>query len=329
MHMADALISPAIAGVTGIISGALVVVAVKKVRNSQTENIVPLMGVMGAFIFAAQMINFSIPGTGSSGHIIGGILLAALLGPWAGFITLTSVLIIQCLIFADGGLMALGCNIFNMAACACLVAYPLIYKPLMKYPASFGKMLVISILTCVVGLELGALAVTVETEVSGITALPMAQFLLFMLPIHLAIGIGEGVATASVLYFIQKYKPELLFSVRQSEATVSDVHSYKRAVLTFAVLALLIGGAFSWVASSDPDGLEWSVSHLTGTTEPTAISGSGAYEITRNIQETTAVMPDYNTTFAGIIGGVIVVLVIWLLSVLLQYKKKVVSKHNE
>lgn len=329
MHMADALISPVIAGVTGIISGALVVVAVKKVRNSQTENIVPLMGVMGAFIFAAQMINFSIPGTGSSGHIIGGVLLAALLGPWAGFITLTSVLIIQCLIFADGGLMALGCNIFNMAACACLVAYPLIYKPLMKYPASFGKMLVISILTCVVGLELGALAVTVETEASGITALPMAQFLFFMLPIHLAIGIGEGVATASVLYFIQKYKPELLFSVRQSEATVSDVHSYKKAVLIFAVLALLIGGAFSWVASSDPDGLEWSVSHLTGTTEPTAISGSGAYEITRNIQETTAVMPDYNTTFAGIIGGVIVVLVVWLLSVLLQYKKKVVSKHNE
>lgn len=329
MHMADALVSPAIAGVTGIISGALVVVAVKKMRNSQTENIVPLMGVMGAFIFAAQMINFSIPGTGSSGHIIGGILLAALLGPWAGFITLTSVLIIQCLIFADGGLMALGCNIFNMAACACLVAYPLIYKPLMKYPASFGKILGISILTCVAGLELGALAVTVETEASGITALPMIQFLLFMLPIHLAIGIGEGMATASILYFIQKYKPELLFPMRQSETAVTDFHRYKRAILTFAVLALLIGGAFSWVASSNPDGLEWSVFHLTGNTETAVMSGSGAYEITRNIQETTALMPDYNTTFAGIIGGVIVVLVIWALSVLLQYKKKVVSKHNE
>lgn len=329
MHMADALVSPAIAGVTGIISGALVVVAVKKIRNSQAENIVPLMGVMGAFIFAAQMINFSIPGTGSSGHIIGGVLLAALLGPWAGFITLTSVLIIQCLIFADGGLMALGCNIFNMAVCACLVAYPLIYRPLMKYPASFGKILGISILTCIVGLELGALAVTVETEASGITALPMAQFLLFMLPIHLAIGIGEGVATASILYFIQKYKSELLFSVRQSKIKVTESHCYKRAVLIFAVLALLIGGTFSWIASSDPDGLEWSVFHLIGTTEPTVISGSRAYEITRNIQETTAVMPDYNTTFAGIIGGIIVVLVIWALSVLLQYKKKVVSKHNE
>ncbi len=74
------------------------------------------MGVMGAFVFAAQMINFAIPGTGSSGHIIGGILLAAVLGPWAAFLTLSSVLLLQCLLFADGGFMALGCNILNMAA---------------------------------------------------------------------------------------------------------------------------------------------------------------------------------------------------------------------
>ena len=80
------------------------------------------MGVMGAFIFAAQMLNFSIPGTGSSGHIVGGILLASMLGPWAAFLTLSSVIIIQCLVFADGGLMAIGCNIINMAAMSTLVA---------------------------------------------------------------------------------------------------------------------------------------------------------------------------------------------------------------
>ena len=329
MHMADALVSPAIAGMTGIISGALVVVAAKKIRNGQAENMVPLMGVMGAFIFAAQMINFSIPGTGSSGHIVGGVLLAALLGPWAAFITLTSVLIIQCLIFADGGLMALGCNIFNMAACTCLIAYPLIYKPLMKYPASFGKIIGVSVLTCVIGLELGAVAVTVETEASGITALPMAQFLWFMLPIHLAIGIGEGVATAAVLYFIQQYKSELLLSVRQTG--VKSVHAVhlKRVVLIIAVLALLIGGTFTWIASSDPDGLEWSIYNITGTTEPAVASADKMYGIALNIQETTAVMPDYNSTFAGIIGGIIVVLVIWVLSGLLQYKKKVIPEHNE
>lgn len=321
MHMADALVSPLTAGVAGILSGALVVVAAKKVRNSETENIVPLMGVMGAFIFAAQMINFSIPGTGSSGHIVGGVLLASLLGPWAGFLTLTSVLIIQCLIFADGGLMALGCNIFNMAACTCLIAYPLIYKPLMKYPASFGKIMAISVLTCVAGLELGAVAVTIETEASGITALPMSQFLLFMLPIHLAIGIGEGVATAAVIYFILKYKPELLLRVQPSEAgSATDRHPSK-AILVFAVLALLIGASFSWVASSDPDGLEWSISRLTGDTEPAVSSPGKMYGLAQNIQETTAIMPDYNTTFAGIAGGIIVVLVIWAITGLLQYKK--------
>lgn len=329
MHMADALVSPAVAGVAGIISGALVVVAARKIRNSHEENIVPLMGVMGAFIFAAQMINFSIPGTGSSGHIVGGVLLAVLLGPWAAFITLTSVLIIQCLIFADGGLMALGCNTFNMAVCACLIAYPLIYKPLMKYPASFGKIVGVSVLTCVVGLELGALAVTVETQASGITALPIAQFLWFMLPIHLAIGIGEGVATATVIYFIQKYKSELLLPVRQTEVNSSHAVHLKRAVLIIAVLALLIGGAFSWIASSNPDGLEWSVYNIIGTTEPAAVSTDRMYGIAQNIQETTAVMPDYDSTFAGIIGGIIVVLVIWVLSGLLRYKKKVISEHNE
>lgn len=329
MHMADALVSPVVAGVVGIVSGALVVVAAKKIKNSQTENIVPLMGVMGAFIFAAQMINFSIPGTGSSGHIVGGVLLAALLGPWAALITLASVLIIQCLIFADGGLMALGCNIFNMAVCACLIAYPLVFKPLMKYPASFGKIIWISVLACVIGLELGALAVTLETEASGITALPMPQFLLFMAPIHLIIGIGEGLATAAVLYFVQKYKPELLMQVRRSEPAASHKMRFGKAVLVFAMLALLIGGAFSWIASSNPDGLEWSVYNVIGQTEPDISISSKVYGIAQNIQDVTAVMPDYNTNFAGIIGGIIVVLVIWVLSGLLQYRKKIIPKRNE
>ena len=99
------------------------------------------MGVMGAFIFAAQMINFSIPGTGSSGHLVGGILLSAILGPWAALITLASVLVIQCLVFADGGFMALGANILNMAALSCLVAYPLLFRPLMKPGASPGRII--------------------------------------------------------------------------------------------------------------------------------------------------------------------------------------------
>ena len=109
MHMSDALVSPEVAATAGVASLLLLGAAVRKVTRQRRddERLVPLMGVTGAFVFAAQMINFTIPGTGSSGHLIGGILLAALLGPWAALLTLASVLILQCLLFADGGLLAL------------------------------------------------------------------------------------------------------------------------------------------------------------------------------------------------------------------------------
>lgn len=329
MHMADALVSPPVAGVAGLISGTLLMVAAKKVRQNMADtNIIPLMGVMGAFVFAAQMINFSIPGTGSSGHIVGGVLLASVLGSWAALITLASVLVVQCLIFADGGLMALGANIFNMAVCTCLVAYPLIYRPLMKYPASAGRILWVSVLTCVVGLELGAVAVTLETEASGITALPVAQFLLFMTPIHLAIGICEGLATAAVIYFVQRYKPELLLHTADAEPAATRRAGVGKALLAFSLLAVAFGIAFTWIASSDPDGLEWSIARTTGGAELPA-GTSPSYGFAQHIQEATAVMPDYNTGFAGIVGGVLVVLITWAVTRLLQWKKKAVAKQNE
>ena len=116
MHMADALVSTAVAGTMYACSAVAAGYSLKKVRAADLNHKVPLMGVMGAFVFAAQMINFSIPGTGSSGHLTGGMMLSALLGPEAGFLTMTAVLVIQCLLFADGGLMALGCNMWNILA---------------------------------------------------------------------------------------------------------------------------------------------------------------------------------------------------------------------
>src|SRR3954454_10905279 len=114
MHMADALLSPAVGGTMWAGTAASIAYCSNKVRNELDDRKVPLMGVLGAFLFAAQMINFSIPGTGSSGHLGGGILLAVLLGPHAGLLVISSVLFVQALFFADGGLLALGCNIFNM-----------------------------------------------------------------------------------------------------------------------------------------------------------------------------------------------------------------------
>ena len=115
MHMADALVIPAVAGTMYAASTAAAGYSIKKVRLMDEPEKIPVMGVMGAFVFAAQMINFTIPGTGSSGHLCGGMLLTAVLGPWAGFLAMVGILLIQCLMFADGGLLALGCNIWNMA----------------------------------------------------------------------------------------------------------------------------------------------------------------------------------------------------------------------
>jgi cobalt/nickel transport system permease protein len=129
MHMADALLSPAVG--TTLWAGTAVVTgyASKKLKVQIDDKMIPLMGVLGAFIFAAQMINFTIPGTGSSGHLGGGMILAIILGPHAAFLVMASVLTVQALFFADGGLLALGCNIWNLGVYPCYLVYPLIYKP--------------------------------------------------------------------------------------------------------------------------------------------------------------------------------------------------------
>ena len=150
MHMADALVAPAVAATMYVCSGGAAGFSVKKVRLESDPKRIPVMGVMGAFVFAAQMINFTIPGTGSSGHLCGGMMLTALLGPYAAFLTMIGVLLIQCLLFADGGLLALGCNIWNMAFYGCFLGYFLFWRPMMKKGMSRGKIAGASILGCVV-----------------------------------------------------------------------------------------------------------------------------------------------------------------------------------
>ena len=138
MHMADALVSPAVGGTMLAVGLGLATIASKKLKSNFDAERVPLMSVMGAFVFAAQMINFAIPATGSSGHIGGGLLLAIILGTYPAFLTLACVLAIQALFFADGGLLAYGCNLINMGFFTCFVAYPLIYLPLSKRLTSNG-----------------------------------------------------------------------------------------------------------------------------------------------------------------------------------------------
>lgn len=325
MHMADALVSPSVAITAGAAAVALIVVASKKVSEIRREDILPLMGVMGAFVFAAQMINFTIPGTGSSGHIIGGVLLAALLGPWAAFITLASVLIIQCLVFADGGMMALGCNLINMGAVSCLLAYPFIYRPIVGRSKKRWRIMLGSVAACVTGLEIGALLVTAETELSGITALPVSQFLMFMLPIHLAIGLCEGLATGIVVCFVASYKPEMLYNpgrLHSSWRAAETGNGRKRlsrgtrnVLIAFGAAALVMAVSFTWIASSNPDGLEWSIEKLTGATE-----------LAEAMVPPTAIMPDYDSTFAGVLGGLIVMALLWGFCTIIFRKRRVSAK---
>lgn len=338
MHMADALAAPAVAATMYICSGIAGAYSIKKVRMEEDTKKIPMMGVMGAFVFATQMINFTIPGTGSSGHLCGGMLLSAILGPYAGFLAMIGVLLIQCLLFADGGLLALGCNIWNMAFYGCFIGSLLFWKPLMKQGASKKKIIIASIFGCMLTLQLGAFSVTLETLASNITALPFTFFVSVMQPIHLAIGLVEGLITATVLCFIYEARPELLWGVGDAAST-GNIE--KQAKLTFsktvgilAVFTVFIGGILSLFASTFPDGLEWSLEKITGSTELEA-AGS-AYETAAAIQETTSLLPDYafknseniaGTTFSGIVGALVVMAVCVGGCYLLKFFKKKINKN--
>src|SRR5674476_993267 len=208
--MADALISPAVGGVLWGATAVTVAYSARKVRNELDESKIPLMGVAGAFVFAAQMLNFAIPGTGSSGHLGGALILAILLGPEAAFLVIASVLAVQALFFADGGLLALGCNIFNLGFFPAFIAYPLIYQKLVGERPTQGRILLGAMAAAILSLQMGAFGVVMETWFSGISELPFTTFVLMMQPIHLAIGIVEGLVTATVGAFVWKARPEIL-----------------------------------------------------------------------------------------------------------------------
>lgn len=326
MHMADALLSPAVGGVMCAVSAGALAVAVRK-QKPQEEQKLPMMAVTGAFVFAAQMINFTIPGTGSSGHIGGGILLSGILGGPAALLTMAVVLVIQCLIFADGGLLALGCNVFNMGVIPCLLVYPLLFRRILGKRGGPARLMAASVVSAVIGLQLGVFGVVLETTVSGIAALPFSTFALLMQPIHLAIGLVEGIVTGAVLCYVQKSQPELLDACAAQEAGRN--RSVRKQIVVFAVAALLLAGGVSLFASGLPDGLEWAMERTAGTAELPA-EGT-VLEGAAQIQETTAVMPDYGISveneavggsLAGITGAAITFLLAGGVGVLLMIVKR-------
>ncbi len=343
MHMADALLSPAVGGIMWAATAGLALYGSRKVGQEMDDGKVPLMGVLGAFIFASQMINFTIPGTGSSGHLGGGLILAILLGPYAAFLVMASVLTVQALFFADGGLLALGANIFNLGFFPCFVALPLVYKGLVGRNPSRRRITLAAIVAGVVGLQLGALGVVCETVTSGISALPFTTFLLLMLPIHLGIGLVEGVVTAAVVNFVWTTQPEIM--ARSAAHQGMGGISIKKVVVALAVVTIITGGALSWFASSNPDGLEWSIAKVAGNNGELESTG-GIHQALAKLQEKLAFLPDYGfrssgaeatvddtakaawpavdpgTSVAGLVGGLLTLLVAVVIGWLLRRPRR-------
>lgn len=327
MHMADALLAPAVAATMYAATAVTVGASVKTLKKDETTAKLPTMAVTSALVFAGQMINYTIPGTGSSGHLCGGMMLTALLGPQAGFLSMVVILSIQALFFADGGLLALGANCWNMAFYGCFVGYYLLWRPIMRsklFGSSKGgaraKITLASILGCVLTLQLGAFSVVLETTASGITELPFGAFVGIMQPIHLAIGLVEGLITSAVLVFVYEARPELLMDMNTANESKC---SLKTTIVILAVVVAIVGGGLSLFASGNPDGLEWSMfgnaesgySENMGLDEESYGVSSGAAEVAGSIQEKTAFLPDYafatsdsaaGTSVSGLLGSAIV-----------------------
>ena len=357
MHMASELLNVPVATVTLVIAAGAIILAARRAQKTLDPERLPLMGVIGAFVFAAQMINFTLPGMpGTSGHLGGGVLLAVLVGPAAGIITIASILIVQCLIFQDGGLLALGCNIINMGVVPCVLGW-WIYRTVIgtgntvpawrEYLAAWAA--------CLFGVTTGAALVPIEAAFAGRFAIPVTQFLAVMVGVHLIIGAIEGVVTFAVLAYLRQVRPACL----GPKAAIAGKAGLSRKAVAFSLVitALLLAGVVSWFASSYPDGLEWSyLKHEYGDAQVAIKPPSDAILAADNIQAKYAPLPDYSArpaplgaiaagpadeattadawpnvtgwgSLAGVIGTIGTLVIVYIAAVLLGRKRQM-SDHE-
>jgi cobalt/nickel transport system permease protein len=295
LHIPDGFLNVAVSLVCWAITIVLVGIAVRRTQSELGERQVPLMGVMAAFIFAAQMINFPVAG-GTSGHLLGGALAAVTLGPWAGMLVMAAVIGVQALLFQDGGLLAMGANILNMGLLTALIGYGL-YRGVARQP--LGVRLGVAGVAAWLSVMAGALATALQLWLSGTVQLGVVMPA--MLGVHAIIGIGEALITVAALAFIARTRPDLVAPEQYPAGGAGWVLGGLAAVLVVLLLAPF--------ASADPDGLE-RVAEDLGFLE----RGQGApYEV----------IPDYTVPFLGetavstVVAGVIGALVVAGLLILL------------
>jgi cobalt/nickel transport system permease protein len=248
MHVPDGFLDTRTAVATGVLAAAGLGVALRQARRHLPPRRVPLLGLGAAFVFAAQMINFPVAG-GTSGHLLGAVLIGALVGPSAAVIVLSAVLIVQCLMFADGGISALGANIFNMGIVGGVGGWAIYHLTHRAVKGLFGRVLAAAFAAWC-STVLASIVCAGELAVSHTAA--WSVVLPAMAGIHVLIGMGEGLITALVLAGIARTRPDLL----EPEATVGAHGSYGAVVAYGGLIALGVALFASPFASSWPDGLD-------------------------------------------------------------------------
>ena len=293
LHIPDGFLSPLVASVGWLLAILIVGVAIRQTRRQLGERQVPLMGVLAAFIFAAQAINFPVA-AGTSGHLLGGALAAIVMGPWAATLIMTAVVSVQALIFQDGGLLALGWNIINMGVLTAFSGY-LIYRWLRSLAGgSSTARIAASFAAAWVSMEVGAIATSVELALSGTSSLAIA--LPAMVAVHALIGVGEGLITSGAVRLLQASRPEVLDDGETAPGRASATF-----VVTGLFIALLLA-AFSPLASPQPDGLEF-VAEVTGFISQ---AQEPIYSILPDYTIPFISHPAFSTIFAVFIGSLAV-----------------------
>src|SRR5271157_2257145 len=253
MHIPDAVLSPAVASATGLVGTGGLVVCLWRLRTQLGERTPVLMGTMSAFVFAAQMVNFPLFPLPISGHLLGGVLSAVLLGPWAGAVVIAAVLIVQCLLFGDGGVTALGANFVNMGLVGAIGGYA-IYAPIRRAIGGPAGVLIGGMVAAwfSVILASGAFAVELAASVGWSS---FFNVLGWMALVHAGIGLGEALITGTVLRFLLLARPDIIYDSRP--AGVSAIGRLGRTGLGGLGIALAVAVFLAPFASEYDDGLEW------------------------------------------------------------------------
>jgi len=272
LHIPDGFLTLVISLIFWGITIIMVSIAISKTNKSLGEKQVPLMGIMAAFIFAAQMLNFPVAG-GTSGHFLGGALAAMVLGPWPGILVLTAVTAVQALLFQDGGLLVMGTNIFNMGILTTVIGFGL-YRSVMNRRK--GTRMTVAGVAAWLAVVASALITALQLWLSGTSRLEIV--VPAMLGVHVLIGIGEAVITVAALSFITQTRPDLL-----NEKATAEKGG--RGWVYVGVLVSLLAVLLSPIASADPDGLE-RVAEDIGFLE---LGQSAPFQI----------LPDYTVPFLG------------------------------